>query len=173
MKSSFLFLLIIMVCANAPAIPLESRQKSKSNIRIQSNQPSVYISFVRKGKVQPLEAGVSDEYVWLRLHNNTRWPIWLAAFGVPKEYGDVGMYYTVESIKERKIVIDSTCHVCSLVPLQSRKSWTFVIPRDHFIENSIIRTTFSFDWEDKNDVFAGREVEHSVTITSSEILNSR
>src|SRR5436305_540669 len=79
------------------ALPQRQQKKSvTTGIKLQQKQPSVYISFVRAGKIKPLFTGNSEEHIWLRLHNNTRWSIWLDASDIPKEYGDAALYYTVE-----------------------------------------------------------------------------
>jgi hypothetical protein len=45
----------------------------------QSSQPSVYLTFEKTGKFELLCANKSQEGIWLRLHNNTRWAINLDA----------------------------------------------------------------------------------------------
>jgi hypothetical protein len=66
-------------------------------------------------------------------------------------------------------VIASRCGVCSNVPLASGKSWTFVTQLDYLDKDQRIRFDFSFDWEDRNDAFAGREAEHGVFFYSSDL----
>jgi hypothetical protein len=114
-------------------------------------------------KIAAVKTGVSDQHIWLRITDNMMWPMWLDASGVSnKGYGDVYLYYTVESVNDGRVVIDSRCHVCSFVPLASGKSWIFVIPLDRLDKDQRIRINFSFDWEDRDGAFAARGPEHSV-----------
>src|SRR5262245_41677600 len=160
---------IALLAVNAFAAAQRTQANKTQQLRLRHDKPSVYISFVRVGKIEPLVTGISDQHIWLRITNNTRWPIWLDASDVPKEYGDSSLYYTIESVKDGRIVIDSRCHACSIVPLASGKSWVFVVPLDYLDKGQRIRINFSFDWEDRDDAFAGREAEHSVFFYSSKL----
>ena len=53
--------------------------------------------------------------------------------------------------------------------LNSGKSWVLVIPLDYIDKDQRIRINFSFDWEDRDDAFAGREAEHSVFFYTSKL----
>ena len=161
---------IAMLAVNASAAPQRAQTNKVRQPRLRRDKPSVYISFERVGKIDPLETGISDQHIWLRITNNTRWPIWLDVSGVPnKEHGEISLYYTIESVNDGRIIIDSRCHVCSNVPLASGKSWIFVIPLDYLDKDQRIRINFSFDWEGRDGVFAGREAEHSVFFYSSSL----
>src|SRR5262249_28378563 len=106
----------------------------------------------------------------LRISKNKRWAIWLDASGVPnKRYGEISLYYTIESVNDGRIATDSRCHGCSNVPLASGKSWIFVIPLDYLDKDQRVRINFSFDWENRDDAFAGREAEHSVFFYTSKL----
>jgi len=126
---------------------------------------------VRSGKVEPLETGESGERIWLRLQNNTRWIIWLEASGVPEAaYGDAALYYDVVDMKEgSRLPESSRCHVCSIVPLGSGKSLLFSVPRENLTENRKIKVRFGFDWQDKDDLFADREIESIVPFSASNL----
>lgn len=171
MKIILAIQLIALIGVNAVAAHHQVQQKKSitTGIKLQQRQPSVYISFIRIGKIAPLETGISEEHIWLQIHNNTRWAIWLDASDVPKEYGNASLYYTVEDITDGHIAIDSRCHACSLVSLPPGKSCTFVISKDYLTQNTRIRVNFSFDWENKDDVFGGREAEHSVFFYASKL----
>jgi len=161
---------IALLAVNAFAASQRMQANKSRQPRLRRDKPSIYISFVRVGKIEPLETGIGDQHIWLRITNNTRWPIWLDASDVPnKEYGETSLYYTIEGVNDGRIVIDSRCHVCSNVPLASGKSWIFVIPLDYLDKDQRIRINFSFDWEDRDDAFAGREAEHSVFFFSSNL----
>lgn len=74
-----------------------------SDVRISKNHPTVYITFEGIGKREPRRLGESNDAVWLRLHNNTRWKIHLQAYGLSSIFlkgneEEVGLYYEVGSI---------------------------------------------------------------------------
>jgi hypothetical protein len=80
-----------------PATPGADGGREEPAVRLRKDRPSVFIAFDRVGHRPPLEEGESSTGVWLRLHNNTAWPLLVECFGVPKALGDVGLYYEVES----------------------------------------------------------------------------
>ena len=129
---------------------------------VDSRKPAAFISFLRTGKVEPLETGVGENYLWFRITNNTRWSIWVAMSGVPTEYGDAELYYTIEDQQSNEIRIDSRCHVCSVNPLHPGRSITFSLPRDHATANSRLRIEYSFQWERDADWIGGSNSTHSV-----------
>ena len=47
----------------------------KEKILIENNRPTVYITFERGGKREPIYTSESNQGIWLRLHNNTKWAI--------------------------------------------------------------------------------------------------
>ena len=129
---------------------------------VDSAKPAVFISYLRTGEVEPLETGVGKNYLWFRITNNTRWPIWLKMSGVPKEYGDAGLHYTIEDKKDGEIRIDSRCHVCSVNPLDGGRSITFSIPGDYAGADSRIRIEYSLQWERDSETIGGSYSTHSV-----------
>src|SRR6266496_3407509 len=105
------FALTLLIAAAAFGNALGQRKPQPSRVLLNANKPGVYIAFLHAAKIEPLETGVSDQYLWFRITNNTRWPIWLEMNGVPKAYGDAGLFYTIED--PDKIRLDARCHVCS------------------------------------------------------------
>jgi hypothetical protein len=91
------FSVTVILCSLVLGLYAQQRRFSgtQSELRLRKDMPTVYITFERAGKRKPLEQGESDQGVWLRLHNNTRWPLTLAMNGVPKEYGDATLFYDV------------------------------------------------------------------------------
>src|ERR1044072_4584820 len=99
---------LLILCSLA-VIGLPQQKKnlaSDDDIRISKDQPTIYITFVRSGKREPVHNSESKEGVWLRLHNNTKWTLLLEASGAGGKVfarGDeeeVGMYYGVEVVPE-------------------------------------------------------------------------
>jgi len=135
-------------------------------------KPSVYITFVKTAPRKPLYVEEGEEGIWLRLHNNTHRKIYILAGGADKEYGDLSPYYDIESTKEGKTDIPigvKPVHIVSSAGLASGKSVVFSIPKEHLAKDLRIRISISFDWEDTDDVFAGREVEHFVYYSSANL----
>lgn len=136
------------------------------DVRISKKHPSVYITFEREGKIASARTGEIQETVWLRIHNNTRWPLILFMNGVPShDYGDAFLFYDV--LSEGKVLTESRCHVCSFNQLGPGRSLAFTVPREELAEGFSIRVNFNYGWEDESDIFAGREVQHSVSFYSS------
>lgn len=48
---------------------------SKGKVSLTNDRPTVYLTFEREGKREPVHASESDQGIWLRLHNNTKWAI--------------------------------------------------------------------------------------------------
>jgi hypothetical protein len=90
-----------LLAVNAFASPQRRQVDKIGRRRPRRDKSSVYISFIHVGKIEPLETGIGDQHIWLRITNNTRWLIWLDASGVPnKEYGEISLYYTIESVND-------------------------------------------------------------------------
>jgi hypothetical protein len=168
----------------------EMRFKPQSEVRLTKEEPSVYITFERVGKREPLEDGESNEGIWLRLHNNTRWAIIFPKFGIPKALDEVGMYYDIETIQKEESFSDTLengekekqekevpepplgyklFHASTTMKLLPGRSIVFSVPHEHLAKNLALRINFSYEWEDTTDVFVGREVKHYVYFYSSKL----
>jgi hypothetical protein len=145
-----------------PLVATASAQQRRCNTRLKKTFPSVYITFARFGKAAPVSEGESGDRIWLRLHNNTRWAIWLEAYGLPNKYGQAGMFYDLMSGNEM-LPESEHCHTCSVIPLASGKTLLFSVPREHLSEGRALRIHFSFDWQDRDDVTADRDVDNIVS----------
>lgn len=182
-------LLTLLLFVGFPSLGYVRAQRNAPNkasnaVRLTKGKPSVYITFERRGKRAPLESGESNEGVWLRLHNNTRWEISFCAFGVPEVYGEAGVYYEVEKIPfqesggsyaqtmqgdtpARRENIEPPIgyrkgHVCHVYKLPPGKSIVFSVPREHLAENLAIKVAFNYGWEESEDIISGLEPQHSV-----------
>jgi hypothetical protein len=162
------FIVAIVVVSAQTRRPI----KRSSEIRLSSDKPSVYISYVRSGKREPLRADENDEGVWLRLHNNTKWTIIFPAFDVPETHGQVGMFYVLEPVSADITDLpkgNEIRHVYSTEELGPGESVLFSVPREHLPKGVVLRVRFSYEWEDQADVFVGREVEHIVSFYASKL----
>lgn len=143
----------------------------QKDVRIERSKPGVYIAFERVGQLKSPNAGDEKDRVWLRLHNNTRWPLILEMSAAPSvEYGDAGLFY--ESLSGAEVIFRIQCHVCTLNSLGSGKSLLFSIPGKELTKERMMRVKFSYGWEDPNDVVAGREATHFVYFDGSNLPQS-
>lgn len=131
MKTVGLILSLCLACSLTPTISAQRRkiQRAPRDIRISKDKPTVYISFVRFGKLEPLHSGESGERVWLRLHNNTRWMLWLEAGGASEGYGDASLFYEVEKLpKPRMVMFESSSPLPVLSPTQPQENTSLTAP---------------------------------------------
>ncbi len=102
---------ILVICNLTIAVPSQQRgsrrrrvARASNNVRLVREQPTVFISFERVGRLAPESEGLSGERIWLRLQNNTRWSIVLHASDWGDEaYGDALMYYDVQEVPRPQI----------------------------------------------------------------------
>jgi len=139
---------------------------------LKKGQMSVYITLERMGELKAPDPGDDKDRVWLRFHNNTRWPLRLDMGAVPSaEYGTAELFF--DGLKNGEIVFRNRCHACTTNLLAAGRSLVFSLPRSDLGENRSIRVRFSYGWEDWDDVTAGREPEHYVYFYSSQLPKSR
>lgn len=183
-----LFLLVIVILGVAVCTYSNSAKERERSIKLKKDKPTVFISFVRFGRREPLEVGESDQGIWLRLHNNTRWVVWVPSFGVTKEFGDMGLHYTIERFPSpvSSIVIGPVEPNCpkkdvakdtpvgyiprdtkTFRPIKSGKSILFSVPREHLAPGLFIRISFHYDWENFVDAILGTEPEHFIAFSSA------
>lgn len=191
MRRPSIILGVIMLCWTVAAANAQDRKVTGANVRIEAGKPTVYISFERYGARDPLHAGESYEGVWLRLHNNTRWRIFLPVFGVPEPLGDAGLFYDVEAEAgdlaaravdyakgEKSEVKDAVQtppvgytlrHSFSISDLKPGETLLFSIPREHLGKGLALRIPFQYEWE--GDVtFSGDRPKHYVYFYNSGLL---
>ncbi len=170
-------LLFALVLIFAPSV--YSQQKivilntGKQDTRIDLSKPTVYLSFERYD---------GDNFIWLRLHNNSRWTIsfrtdddfyglvsdsstWSAgrdAFGL-LDGTKIKPKYMVERLPEQMPMDNQGC-VSSKSWLPSGRSVVFEIPRKGFETFNKLRIPFTYEWETE-----GYEPEHRVTFEGWEL----
>jgi hypothetical protein len=172
MKMTRLLLTIVFACSLVAAVSAQRQIRRGAGTLVDANKPAVFISFLHSGEVEPLETGVGNRYLWFRLTNNSRWAIWLKMSGVPKSYGDAGLFYTIESKEDGKIKIDSRCHVCSVNPVRASGSVVFSIPADYASKDVRLRIEYSFAWERDKEMEGGSYSAHSVLFHFSHLPKS-
>jgi hypothetical protein len=138
------------------------------NVHLKIGMPGVYITLERVGQLKSPDSGDDKERVWLRVHNNTRWPIRLDMGGVPSaEYGDAELFY--DGFLAGELIFRNRCHVCTTNMLAPGRSLVFSVPQADLGKTRAIRVRFSYGWEDWGDVIAGREPEHYVYFYASKL----
>ncbi|HSS22460.1 MAG TPA: hypothetical protein VLL54_20485 [Pyrinomonadaceae bacterium] len=144
-------------------------ERSVSNeIRHEKDKPTVYITFERAGKREPQLNGESDEGIWLRLHNNTRWSIKLDMNDVPSaELGDADLFYEV--VADEKVVADLRCHACSTDSVRPGQSLLFSVPREYLGKGRAIQISFAYEWEEDDSRSTVGEPQHLVSFDSSKL----
>ena len=118
-------------------------------------KPSVYIEFIKAGKAAPLFADEARKRIWLRLTNNMRFVILVSAFGVPDEYGDVGLFHEVEAsgtaTPDGALPHGYWWDVSTSYPVEPGESVTFSVPQTNLDAGLAIRVDFRFDWGQVDD----------------------
>lgn len=153
----------------------------KRQIYLNEEKPTVYITYERSGKLKPLYASESENRIWLRLHNNSRWSLLLAATGGDdKAYGDVSLFYDIDEIqseinnsgelnKQNPPVGRPLNHTFSVVQLPSGKSVLFSVPKEHIGKGLILKVRFAYEWEGDDSVSANDEPKHYVYFYSTDL----
>ena len=176
---------IVLVCAfavvvilTASAVAQQSTPCGASNdVRILKEKPTVYLTFERFGKalntdeqklIQTDQRGKSRQKgtdVWLRVHNNTCWPISLIQYGmyIPKQKtgeapgerfkhmgilddgAETGLFYAV--MKDRNQIGYSGIDSYDYVKLLPGRTALFSVARDALKGQQSIRISFIYDWE--------------------------
>lgn len=123
-------------------------------VRMNSALPSIYLT------PEKCSEPCNKDAIQLRIHNNTRWPVWIETSGSGgKAFGDATLYYEVVT-KEDEIRYRKQCHVCSVTSLKSGSSTLFSLPAENASGGYSIRLRFSFGWE--TSFFSPEEPRHYV-----------
>jgi hypothetical protein len=89
------------------AVAQQSKVRSRANpVRVSKPKPTVYVSFVRFGRREPRYNNESEEGVYLRVYNNTKWP--LTFYGMDwftSEEREMRVFYGVEEVPEPRDAI--------------------------------------------------------------------
>jgi hypothetical protein len=176
-RNSVVLTVALLFCGFSITAQQSSVCTSFSDVRLNKDEPTVYITIERFGKaLDPSEQRLANEdlggrsrkkgeHVWLRIHNNTCWPISLIQYGmyVPKQQAgenlgarfkrigvlddgaETGLYYAV--FKDRNQIGYSGIDSYNYVKLLSGRTALFSVDRDALKNQQYIRVTFIFDWE--------------------------
>jgi hypothetical protein len=160
----------------------QSPTKKGSDFILLPDKPGVYISFERVGKRPPPGDDVSDEAVWLRLHNNMRLSVTFCAYSLVdekgyllshEEAGELGLNYAVELTNPSKFsgtksnlpTGKPTTGFCHVFTLGAGESVVFSVPAEHLVKGLSIKIPFHYEWEGEG----GNNPTHFVYFNSSNI----
>ena len=174
-KLKIVILILFVSCVFSHSCFAQNKSKTnlQSEVQLDDQRQTVYITYERAGKLESLYADESDQRIWFKLHNNTRWAISFASGAVPKAFGDTGINYEVEAIRpQEKDQVQVPLgrplkHVYSPFKLSSGRSILFSVAREHIAKGLALRISFNYEWEDTDRVSEGREPRHYVYFYST------
>lgn len=172
----FIVLLFFAVLTNI----IESQNKTDSpkkasSLKMESQKPSIYITFEKAGKRVALRDSESDKGVWLRLHNNMRYSIRFCAFGISngeqlaffEKNSELGLNYEVEFLNESNFLGSSgegktnalpdvpvgypVSGICHYYELKAGTSAVFSVPAEHLAKGLSIKVPFKYEWEEESE----------------------
>lgn len=170
----------IISCSLLLATPSQSKKSClNEDILLDRANPSVYIIFERVGERKPRSANESNDGIWLRLHNNTRWAITTyAGSQIPlpenvfipfrlckesrlglREGVEIDANYYFEADEQSNIAPPKILrhdNLASEVWLLSGKSLIFSVPREHLSKYLSVYIPFHYSWEEKSKTKAVR-----------------
>lgn len=92
---------LLLFTYNAAIAQQRNTQGKSVGVRGSKRKPTVHITFVRFGKREPRYNNESNDGVWLRVHNNTRWPLTFHGMDwFTSEDQEVRVFYGVEEVLE-------------------------------------------------------------------------
>lgn len=166
-----LFVSILLLSCSAQINAQGKGQRSntkRSPVLIQKERPSIYITFVRFDSIRT-ESEEEVGLIWLKLRNNTRWPISLEMSGGRTENpNEAKLFYQTLSTND-EVIENRGCHVCSINNLGPNRSILFAVPAEDLPKDSRIRIRFSYGWENFEHRLLDMEPEHFVSFSSTEI----
>ena len=166
-----LFVSMLLPFFSLPTCAQGSRQTFASKrppVLIDKKKPSVYITFVRFSLVRIKSEG-DRSLIWLKLRNNTRWPISLEMSGGRTEDPNEASLYYQTLDKNDEVIENRGCHVCSVNNVGPNRYILFAVPSDSLPKDSRLRIRFSYGWESFENQLLDQEPEHFVSFSFSEV----
>jgi hypothetical protein len=86
MKNTMTRLIAAAILLSVLSLAVYSQQTqlgvNKEKVLLTNDRPTVYLTFERESKREPIHPSESNQGIWLRLHNNTKWAINFCTLGV-------------------------------------------------------------------------------------------
>ena len=191
------FIILIAIPLSAFAQQMQPCDAAK-DIRILKDKPTVYITFERFGKAinlseqklieqnKPTNSKEKGQDIWLRIHNNTCWPLKFIQFGtyLPKQKPnenpgerfkrlgilddgvETGLFYTVVKSNGQSFYVGGDSH--DYVTLQPGNSVLFSVAREHLSKGQSIQVRFYYGWEFQQGQVTN-EPEHRIEFRSYDL----
>lgn len=168
-------LAIIVVLCCVSGFTQKGKCDETTNFVLDSEKPSVYITFERFGKATDWKeskfgewsdkSGIKDgNDIWLRLHNNSCWEITFATdslyisktevdgkfkpiFGILEDGAIVSVQYKVEEQDRQQVAYGA--HGYNISSLSSGRSVLFGVLKEHLENDRSIYVPFQYGWEKK------------------------
>ncbi|MCZ2392036.1 MAG: hypothetical protein LC113_13295 [Acidobacteria bacterium] len=170
MKLLLSILMLLLFCST-PIDAQGTRQRRvyrRPPVLIDKEKPSVYITFARFESMRTgSEKGT--QLIWLKLRNNTRWPISIEMSGGRTDDPNEAKLYYQTLDENDEVVADRSCHVCSVNNVGPNQSTTFAVPAADLPMNSRLRIRFSYGWESFENRLLEIEPEHFVYFSAGDI----
>lgn len=131
-------------------------QSPMPSLAIDPQRPFVYLEFVRLGPRQPLTEGESSSGIWIRLRNNSKYPIDVDAYRVDPTKTAIALCHGVVQVgsganghaegsaRLRAPSGYDTADVVTTITVASGEALQFAIPEEHVRPDWYIRVKFDF-----------------------------
>jgi hypothetical protein len=159
--------LVMPLCLLAVSMFL-AQSSSPVDFLADKDMPGAFISFDRIGAVETGVEGQTEQRIWLRFHNNYKFPITLKTFPLTGDdpmfvskgsKSQIGVVYQIKSTngdrkKEALPEPDIVGHVFTAYPVESGEEVVFSVPAQHLSGPLYILVPF----EIASETFASRRV---------------
>jgi hypothetical protein len=149
-----------------------------AKVKFEEAKPTVYLEFERTGTGEPMRSGDVKDRIWLKMVNNTKWPIYLHKFVARNE--ELGIFHSVEKMRANavpKIVPLGYIPMdigWQLLEIKPNQSVSFSVPKNHLAANLKIGINFKYGWEYKSNSNKSSYTEprHTVFFSHSDLMRA-
>ncbi|GIU83221.1 MAG: hypothetical protein KatS3mg006_2285 [Pyrinomonadaceae bacterium] len=151
------------------------------DVRLDPKKPSVFITFERFGERTPLRQDENNEGVWLRIHNNTKWKIYLKAYGADNERNEYQVSYEVRRIpglewKRKESELPLGYRIIKnyrIRAIEPGKSIVFSVPKQNLADGLAIFVGFSYEWELFGESGGDLSIQHQAPFWSTDLPDEK
>ena len=147
--------------------------QSSQRVLIDESMPGVFVTFERSGIRKPVFQGESEKGIWLRLHNNYRFPIEVPTFDLGKGRPEVGVTYEVGSVTQNSSSKPPSGYdeeVVTMNRVASGQDLLFSIPAEHLSDSTYLRIPFRIECETRTTK-GGAAPQHFAIFYGSSLPN--
>lgn len=176
-KILYLQLYLVLFLIPVSAQKVEKNKDSSDSILLNPRKPSVFISYERYGERTPARQDESNKGVWLKLHNNSKWKIYLKTYGADNEKNEYRVSYEVRIIpglewekRESKLPIGYRINSNSTIrAIEPGKSIIFSVPQENLAEGLAVFVYFSYEWEILGKFGGDLSILHQASFWSTDL----